>query len=76
MIVFPNVRLTPREEQICRLILKGLSAKEVAQNLDMAPRTVDQHCVNVGLKLGSKNRAHMAAHLLVRGLITMTVADL
>ncbi len=42
----------------------------------MAPRTVNQHVVNVGLKLGSRNRVNMAAHLLVRGLITMTVYDL
>ncbi len=76
MSVLLNVRLTRREKEVCTLILKGLSAKKVALALRMAPRTVDQHCANIALKLGSRNRAHLAAHLLVRGLITMTVNDL
>jgi DNA-binding CsgD family transcriptional regulator len=76
MIGFPDVGLTPREEEVCRLILKGFPAKEIASILVMAQRTVDQHVVNVRQKLGAENRVHMAAHLLVRRLITMTVHDL
>nr|WP_184031140.1 helix-turn-helix transcriptional regulator [Sphingomonas yantingensis] len=73
---YPNVRLTSREEEVCRLVIKGLSAAEIGHCLGISARTVDQHCNNVSLKLGSENRAHMVAHLLVRGLIVITTADL
>lgn len=76
MIEVREVTLTPREQEVCRLILKGFPAKEIARILDIAPRTVDQHTLNIRGRLGAENRAHMAAHLLVRGLITMTVEDL
>lgn len=74
--LYPNVRLTSREEEVCRLVIKGLSAAEIGHRLGISARTVEQHCNNVNLKLGSENRAHMVAHLLVRGVIVLTTADL
>ena len=76
MTEYRNVKLTHREEEVCRLTLQGLTAKEVAQRTLSSPRTIDAHVNNVRLKLGASNRSHMAAHLLVRGLITMGARDL
>lgn len=76
MIYYPKVALTPREDDVCRLMLKGFSAREIASVLGIASRTVEQHLNNVRNKLSAENRVHMAAHLLVRGIITMTVSDL
>jgi DNA-binding CsgD family transcriptional regulator len=76
MIGDPNVALTPREDEVCRLMLKGFSAREIADILSSRTRTVEQHINNVRNKLGAGNRVHMAAHLLIRGVITMTIDDL
>ncbi len=76
MTYYRPVTLTPREEQVARLMLKGHSAKEIARLLGNEARTVDQHIVNMKLKLGAGNRAHMVAHLLIRGIITATTNDL
>ena len=35
--------LTTREHQVLEFVAQGLSAKEVAQEIDIAPRTVERH---------------------------------
>jgi DNA-binding CsgD family transcriptional regulator len=65
--------LTQREFQVLELVAQGYSAKEVAQEINIAPRTVEGHIDTIKLKLRARNRAHMitraiAAHLLtIRG---------
>jgi DNA-binding CsgD family transcriptional regulator len=61
--------LTPREREILELVAQGLSTKQVAQNVDIAPRTVDRHVENIRLKLRAKNRSHMVACALMEGLL-------
>jgi DNA-binding NarL/FixJ family response regulator len=53
-IVFPSkVRnLSPREHQVCVLLLKGLSYKEIALELIISSATVKNHVTNVLRKLG------------------------
>ena len=47
-----KIRLTPREEQLLRLVSLGCSVKEVAAILDVAPATVDNHKARLMAKLG------------------------
>ena len=61
--------LTLREHEILEFIAQGLSTKEVAQHIDIAPRTVDRHVENVRLKLRAKNRTHMVACAVMEGLL-------
>jgi LuxR family transcriptional regulator, transcriptional regulator of spore coat protein len=61
--------LTPREREILEFVAQGLSTKQVAQNIDIAPRTVDRHVENIRLKLRAKNRSHMVACALMEGLL-------
>jgi DNA-binding CsgD family transcriptional regulator len=61
--------LTQRELQILELVAQGYSAKGVAQEIKIAPRTVEGYIDTIKLKLGARNRAHMvtiaiASHLL------------
>jgi LuxR family transcriptional regulator, transcriptional regulator of spore coat protein len=63
--------LTVREKQVLELIAQGLSAKEVAQEIDIAPRTVERHIENIRLKLRARNRTHMVALALEIGLLTI-----
>src|SRR3546814_4562202 len=62
--------LTCREYQILELVAQGFSAKEVAQRIDIAPRTVERHIDNVRLKLQARNRTHMVAKAIAANLLT------
>ena len=46
--------LTVRESEILEFVAQGLSTKEIALLVGIAPRTVDRHVENVRLKLRAK----------------------
>jgi DNA-binding NarL/FixJ family response regulator len=52
--------LTPREAEVLALISKGLSNKEIAERLSIAPNTVKNHVHNLLSKLDVRSR-HEAA---------------
>lgn len=56
--------LSPREHNILKLISHGLSNKEIARNLGIAPETVKSHVKKIFSKLGVQNRAQAAARLV------------
>ncbi len=64
-----GIRLTDREYEVLRLVALGLSAKEAALELDIAPCTVERHVENVRLKTRTRNRAHLIAHVIREGLL-------
>ena len=43
--------LTPREKEIFKLIVKGRSRKIIAESLNISPKTVDRHRINLSEKL-------------------------
>lgn len=61
--------LTPREIEVLRLIAAGRTAKEAAQQLDIAPKTADHHIQNLYSKIGVTTRAAAALYALERGLL-------
>ena len=67
--------LTAREQQVLEYIANGLSAKEVAQEIDIAPRTVERHIENVRLKIRARNRTHMVTLALELGLLAFQSHD-
>ncbi len=52
--------LTAREQDILRQLSSGLSNKQIADNLNMAERTVKHHMTNILSKLHLKNRVEAA----------------
>ena len=62
-------RLTGREVQVLTCIATGLSAKEIAKQLNIAPRTVERHIDHIRLKTRTRNRSHMVAYAISNGLI-------
>lgn len=46
-------RLTPRERQVCELVVRGLRSKEIAEELGAAVKTVNIHRSRVMTKLGA-----------------------
>jgi LuxR family transcriptional regulator of spore coat protein len=64
--------LTAREQQVLELVAQGLSAKEVAQEIEIAPRTVERHIENVRLKTRARNRTHMVTLALEAGILILS----
>jgi len=61
--------LTPREIEVLQLIAAGHTAKEAARQLDIAPKTADNHIQNLYSKIGVSTRAGAALYALERGLV-------
>ncbi|WP_140404567.1 helix-turn-helix transcriptional regulator [Sphingobium sp. TB-6] len=64
-----TVQLTDRETEVLGFIALGLSAKEVALKLSISPCTVERHIENARLKTRTRNRTHMIAYTLRRGML-------
>ena len=56
----PVSTLTMREEQILRLVSRGLSNKEVGRDLDLQEKTVKHYMTNILQKLQVRNRVEAA----------------
>jgi non-specific serine/threonine protein kinase len=57
----PNAPLTPREQQVARLIADGLTNRQIAAALGIAERTADTHVARLLAKLGVHTRTAAAA---------------
>jgi DNA-binding NarL/FixJ family response regulator len=62
-----NRGLTPREEEVMRLIARGYSNKEIAAQLGVSVKTVETHKARATEKLGIHNRAGIVRYALERG---------
>jgi predicted ATPase/DNA-binding CsgD family transcriptional regulator/Tfp pilus assembly protein PilF len=60
--------LTEREVEVLRLIAKGRSNRQIAEELFITENTVANHVKNVLAKTGSANRTEAAAYANTRGL--------
>lgn len=54
--------LTPREQDVLRLIVEGHPDREIAEALFISPRTVTSHVTNILNKLGVNSRSAAAAY--------------
>ena len=61
--------LSARERNIVELIGWGLSNKEIARNLGIAPETVKSHVKSIFVKLAVEKRAHAVARAQALGLV-------
>ena len=65
----PESTLTDRETEVLRHVVKGLTKKEVAVQLDLSRHTVDTHLRNIYQKLHVNNRAGAVAAAIRDGLV-------
>ncbi|MFG6192471.1 response regulator [Nonomuraea sp. JJY05] len=65
----PESILTPREEEIVKLIAEGNSAKEIAETLVISVKTVDRHRANILQKLGMRDRLDLTRYAIRAGLV-------
>jgi DNA-binding CsgD family transcriptional regulator len=55
-----SLGLSAREADVVELVLEGLSHKEIAERLFIAPETVKKHTYNAHRKLGVQNRVQLS----------------
>jgi DNA-binding NarL/FixJ family response regulator len=63
-----GIRLTVRELDVLRLIVRGLANKEIARNLRISKDTVKQHASAVYAALGVKSRSQVGRAAELRGI--------
>ncbi|AHH19702.1 putative two-component system response regulator [Nocardia nova SH22a] len=65
----PDSILTPREEEILKLVAEGHSSREIADTLYISNKTVDRHRSNILQKLGLRDRLALTRYAIRAGLV-------
>jgi len=61
--------LTPREQEVMRLLAEGLSSKEISEKLFISPKTVENHRSNIMNKLDLHSTHELVRYAARLGLI-------
>ncbi len=64
MFMLTDFGLTPRQEEVTLLVVRGLSNREVAEQLFIAEQTVKDHLRDVFEKVGVRRRSELTAKIL------------
>ena len=65
-MVFTDEQLTEAEERIAAAVASGLSNKEIASDLGISVRTVENHISHILAKKNFENRVEIARHVLAQ----------
>jgi DNA-binding NarL/FixJ family response regulator len=60
--------LTPREQEVVKLIAESYSTKQIADALVISEKTVDRHRANILEKLGMHDRVELTRYAIRQGL--------
>lgn len=61
--------LTPREEEVLKLIAEAYTNQQIAQALTISPKTVESHRGSILEKLGMRDRVELTRYAIRRGLV-------
>lgn len=65
----PEAVLTPREDEVLKLVAEGRSSKEIARMLSISIKTVEKHRANILTRLGMSDRTQLTRYAIRAGLI-------
>jgi DNA-binding NarL/FixJ family response regulator len=65
-----NEAVTDREKEVLRMLLTGLSNKEISAPLGIVERTVKSHIAKMMRKLGVHNRIELSVHAVTHSLVS------
>jgi DNA-binding NarL/FixJ family response regulator len=65
----PKIPLTPREEEVVKLIAEAHTNTQIAEILHLSEKTVESHRANVLRKLGMRDRVELVRYAIRRGLV-------
>ncbi|MCB0830533.1 MAG: response regulator transcription factor, partial [Solirubrobacterales bacterium] len=61
--------LTPREEEIVKLVAEANTTREIDEMLHLSEKTVENHRANAMRKLGMRDRVELVRYAIRQGLI-------
>ena len=61
--------LTPREQEVVKLVAEAHTNREIAEILHLSEKTVESHRANAMRKLGMRDRVELVRYAVRRGLI-------
>jgi DNA-binding NarL/FixJ family response regulator len=61
--------LTPREEEIVKMVAEANTTRQIAEILHLSEKTVENHRANAMRKLGMRDRVELVRYAIRRGLI-------
>jgi DNA-binding NarL/FixJ family response regulator len=61
--------LTPREEEIVKLVAEAHTNEEIGEMLHISKKTVERHRANILEKLGMRDRVQLTRYAIRRGLV-------
>ena len=64
----PEEPLSPREQEVLKLIAEAHTNKQIAEILHLAEKTVESHRANMLRKLGMRDRVELVRYAIRRGL--------
>ena len=64
----PEEPLSPREQEVLKLIAEAHTNKQIAETLHLAEKTVESHRANLLRKLGMRDRVELVRYAIRRGL--------
>ena len=65
----PEEPLSPREQEVLKLIAEAYTNKQIAEILHVSEKTVESHRANVLSKLGMRDRVELVRYAIRRGLV-------
>jgi DNA-binding NarL/FixJ family response regulator len=65
----PRDPLTPREQDVVKLIAEAYTNRQIGEILKVSEKTVESHRANVLAKLGMRDRVELVRYAIRRGLI-------
>jgi DNA-binding NarL/FixJ family response regulator len=68
---FPQAALSPREAEVLSFVAKGMSNKEIAEQLGTAEGTIRIHVQHILAKLEAADRTHAVTIALQRGILRL-----
>ena len=66
--------LSAREEEVAKLVVGGLSTRQISDRLFIAEHTVQRHLTNIFEKVGVRSRRELVKLLFVEHLLPGVVA--
>src|SRR5437763_3741689 len=61
--------LTPREQEVVKLVAEGYTNKQIAETLVISEKTAERHRANILDKLGMRDRVELTRYAIRHGLV-------
>ncbi len=68
----PTPRLSAQEARVLRYIARGLTTREIAEESDLSPKTVETYRSRIYDKLGLRRRADLVQYAIAHGFLGIT----